>query len=97
MRDGDQPSAPSAWLIRPRRHGGRHDYNIAHGVAGRGWDSVPDLRTLSGRRDVQKLLRSADADSQDKTIDGQARQMWRLLRIQVGDLVVMPGKRNSGD
>ena len=96
MRDGNQPSAPSAWLIRPRRHGGRHDYNIEHGVAGRGWDSVPDLRNLSSPRDVRNHLRSADADSQDKTIDGWARQMWRLLSIRVDDLVVMPGKRNSG-
>ncbi len=96
MRDGNQPGTPSAWLIRPRRHGGRHDYNIEHGVAGRGWESVPDLRTLSGLRDVQNHLRSADTDSQGKTIDAWARQMWRLLSVQVDDLVVMPGKRNSG-
>ena len=91
--DAEQPDTPTAWLIRAGKGGENYEYNIKHGRAGLGWTSVPDLRSLSGRHDVEEALRTGYPNEEDGTISSWARQMWSLLRVRVNDLVVMPNKR----
>ena len=52
-----QADTVTAWLIRAGQGGEHYDYNLEHGLAGLGWRS-PDLRSVSGRHEVEGFLRS---------------------------------------
>ena len=95
-KKGEQVLAdtPTAWLIRAGRGGEHYDYNLEHGLAGLGWRS-PDLRSLSGRQELEGFLRSDYPDAKAKTISTWASQMLRLLNVRVGDLVVTNGKNRE--
>ena len=88
------PLPPSAaWLIRAGREGEREGYNLEHGLASMGWGSLPDLRGVSSRHDVEAMIRQALPDRPDGAVRNYARQLWSLCSgVQVGDLVVLPLK-----
>ena len=95
-----QQSPPVAWLIRAGAGGEVSDYNIEHGLARVGYTNygrLPDLRSLSSYDDLVEVMRSASSDTPDgalakpKTIDEQARQLWKFgTEVHEGHLVVMP-------
>ena len=90
----EQADAATAWLIRAGQGREHYDYNLEHGLAGLGWRS-PDLRSVSGREEVEGFLRSDYPDEKAKTISTWASQMLRLLNVRVGDLVVTNGRNRE--
>ena len=90
----EQADAVTAWLIRAGQGREHYDYNLEHGLAGLGW-RTPDLRSVSGREEVEGFLRSDYPDEKAKTISTWASQMLRLLNVRVGDLVVTNGSNRE--
>lgn len=96
MVDQSEPGSATAWLIRAGKSGEREDFNIEHGLASLGWADVPDLRTISSRDELERIIRGGMPGARDKSILTQANQLWTLRsRVRVGDLVVLPLKTTS--
>ncbi|WP_419862444.1 restriction endonuclease [Candidatus Poriferisodalis sp.] len=92
--DGTELS--TAWLIRAGKSGEREDFNLEHGLASMGWGHIPDLRELSGRDELKRMMQSAAPNAREKSISTWANQLWTLFdRVRVGDLVVLPRKATS--
>ncbi len=90
----EQADTVTAWLIRAGQRREHYDYNLEHGLAGLGW-RTPDLRSVSGRQEVEGFLRSDYPDEKAKTISTWASQMLRLLNVRVGDLVATNGSNRE--
>ncbi len=96
MVNPTETASATAWLIRAGKSGEREDFNIEHGLASLGWADVPDLRTISSRDELERIIRDGMPGARDKSILTQANQLWTLRsRVRVGDLVVLPLKTTS--
>ncbi|MDE0134030.1 MAG: restriction endonuclease [Acidimicrobiaceae bacterium] len=61
-----------------------------------GWAQLPDLRQLSGRDELERLIKTALPHARERSISTWANQLWTLVdRVRVGDLVVLPRKSTS--
>ena len=95
MVDREESTTP-AWLIRAGRHGEREDFNLENGMAGVGWDDLPDLAGVSSREELAEMIREALPGSSNATIAAHVRQLWTVrTRVHPGHLVVLPRKRTS--
>ena len=91
--DGQQTDTPNAWLIRGGRNREREDFALEHGVAGMGWNQVPDLTGVSSLDETKEILRSVwpEANTNKRRASIYAGHLWTLrARVRTGDLVVMP-------
>ena len=95
MAEDDANGLPTAWLFRAGGSGEREDFNLERGLASCGWGNVSDLRGYRSRSDIEQVLRDSDPNATHMRIVMRASQLWRLReQVQVGDLLVMPLKRN---
>jgi restriction system protein len=85
----------TAWVIRAGRHGEREQWCLESGVAGGGWEEVGDLSACSSREDVRALLDIALPGTKPGLRANHAAQLWGLLTIQPGDLIVLPLKSKT--
>lgn len=82
----------TTWVIRAGRHGEREQWCLTNGAAGGGWDEVGDLATCKSREDVRALV---DAAYPTATVGKRANwtgQLWGLLGVEAGDLIILPLK-----
>lgn len=92
MAGTNRADAPTAWLIRAGKHGEDEEFNLDNGLAGLGWNEIPDLREVESLGDLRQLIRVSKTYA-NKSIAIQANQLWRFKTdVQVGDLVVLPLK-----
>lgn len=90
----NEPKA--AWIVRSGRSGERDTFALEHGVAGGGFNEVPDLTGVSSRDQLSDIVRASYPDDSDGKIANFAGQLWALrTRIQVGDTIVLPLKTTS--
>ena len=90
----EEPSPPArAWVIRAGSSGEREKYNLEHGLASMHYGNPPDLRGLSGRDELERIMQQTDPDALPKSVQSGASQLWRLyFEVSTGDLVVLPLK-----
>ncbi|ETT25600.1 restriction endonuclease [Rhodococcus rhodochrous ATCC 21198] len=82
----------TAWVIRAGRHGEREQWCLENGTAGGGWDEVGDLSHCKSRADVRKLLDDAMPGTTSGLRANNAGQLWGLLHVMPGDIVILPRK-----
>ena len=93
MSDSSLDRPPKVWVIRAGRAGERYDFNLENGVASIHWPQLPDLRGVSSREEMARIVREALPDHPAGAIRVYAGQLWRLQAdVTVGDLVVQPHK-----
>ncbi len=86
----------AAWIVRAGRLGERDSFALEAGVAGGGFNEIPDLSGVDTREKMWEIVRAAYPDDTDGKISNFAGQLWALRsRIQAGDTVVLPLKTTS--
>lgn len=98
----EEPAPPArVWVIRAGKDGERIEFNLKRGLAGMGWDQLPDLRSFLSRADLEDAVRGAlrrerpdDSEaSVSRSASNHVGQLWRLREeIRAGDLVAQPHK-----
>lgn len=70
---------------------------IDEGFISLGWDEVPDLNDITGRREgFKQFLTELFPDAKIQSIAGQAGVLYRFRdEIQIGDIIVAPYKPDS--
>lgn len=87
----------AAWVVRGGRYGEREQSALSDGVAGVGFQEVPDMTPAAQRDDVRVLVEAAFGSSPRMRRANFAGQLWALRNaIGPGDLVVMPLKSEKG-
>ena len=82
----------TVWVIRAGKHGEREQWCLDQGAAGAGWDEVADLSACSSRADVRALVEAANPGESPGKLANHAGQLWGLLQIQQGDIIILPRK-----
>lgn len=82
----------TVWVIRAGKHGEREQWCLDNGAAGAGWDKVADLSSCTSRADVRALVEAANPGESPGKLANHAGQLWGLLQIQPGDIVILPRK-----
>ncbi|MGN7132506.1 restriction endonuclease [Rhodococcoides corynebacterioides] len=82
----------TAWVIRAGKHGEREQWCLEQGAAGGGWDEVGDLSNCKARADVRALLDAAMPGTTLGLRANHAGQLWGLLNVAPGDVVILPRK-----
>jgi len=86
----------TVWLVRAGRYGEVESLALEQGLSVIGWDELPDLAAIRSRDEVETLLRETYSDAGDGRIRNFTTQVWAFRgRIEVGDLVVLPLKKQS--
>lgn len=86
----------AVWLVRAGRHGEQEDFALEKGFAVVGWSDMGDVSDLRTRQDVLNELTRVRPNAKAKSLEVQANQLWTFVhRIQVGDLVVLPLKKQA--
>ena len=97
----ERPLPARVWVIRAGKDGERIEFNLERGLAGMGWDQLPDLRGFSTRTDLENAVHGAlrrerpddSGASIARSASNHVGQLWRLREdICVGDLIVQPHK-----
>ena len=84
------------WLTRAGRYGEREDYALENNVAVIGWQELPDLSTISSRKELADLLEENYPDKKSKTLSNWESQIWPFIQvIAKGDLIVLPLKHRA--
>lgn len=84
------------WLVRAGASGEDEPTAIARSVAIIGFQDVPDLMGAQTREAVKAEVDVGYPDDSEKARINYAGQLWAFVsRIQVGDLVVLPLKRQA--
>ena len=61
-----------------------------------GWEELPDLSGISSRKELEELVRSTYPDAGKRRVAHWVGQLWAFReRMQAGDLVVLPLKKQS--
>ncbi len=82
----------TAWVIRAGKHGEREQWCLTNGAAGGGWDEVGDLSGCQSRADVRKMVDAALPGTTAGLRANHAGQLWGLLHVQPGDIIILPLK-----
>lgn len=86
----------TVWMIRAGSHGEREGFVLENGIAGVGFEPVPDLTPATDREQVKTIVRQAYPDAGERRLANFAGQLWKLRSlVKPGDLVVLPLKRSS--
>ena len=84
------------WLVRAGRFGERETLALEQGLSVIGWDELPDLSAVASRQELEELVRTAYPDAGKGRVANWVGQLWAFReRIQVGDPVVLPLKKQS--
>jgi restriction system protein len=82
----------TTWVVRSGRQGERDQWCLANGVAGGGWHEWPDLTGTPTREAMRAIVDQVKPDAPPGARAGWASQLWALLHIEPGDVVIMPMK-----
>ena len=86
----------TVWVVRAGRHGENEIYAIDHAVVTIGWEGLGDLSDLNNRDALQALVDQTYPDQKRTTTQIWTGEVWALrMRMQLGDLVVLPLKTRS--
>lgn len=84
------------WLVRAGKSGQQEDVALDKGLAAIGWGELPDLSQIQSREDLEQLYRNVYPGDKSKTVTNRVSQIWAFRqRIQEGDLVALPLKKQS--
>jgi len=84
------------WLVRAGSRGERQDWALDKGQAVIGWNEMGDLSQFETRETLLDGLHKAYPEAQLKALYNYRGQLWAFAkRIKVGDLVVLPLKRQD--
>lgn len=82
----------TTWVVRSGRQGERDQWCLANGVAGGGWHEWGDLTDTPSKEAMRTIVDQVKPDAKPGARAGWASQLWALLHIAPGDLVIMPMK-----
>lgn len=82
----------TTWVIRSGRHGERDQWCLENGVAGGGWHEWPDVTGTVSREAMRAMTDQLKPDASAGARAQWASQLWGMLHITPGDLVIMPMK-----
>lgn len=82
-----------AWVVRTGRYGERDSWALENGLAGGGWEEVPDLTACTTRQEIAAVVESTFAGSPQGMISNYTAQLWAFRgRIHAGDFMALPLK-----
>jgi len=82
-----------AWIVRAGVLGERDEWALKNGLAGGGFDELPDLTNVTTRQQLAAIGLQRLAGEHPGKIANGVGQMWAMRRtIQPGDLIVLPLK-----
>ena len=83
----------TAWIVRAGRLGERDDWALEHGLAGGGWEEVPDLTPVTTRDNMATLVNIHYPGDSSMSNAVKKGQLWAMReRISPGDVIVLPMK-----
>lgn len=82
----------TAWAIRAGKYGEHEQWCLDEGRAGGAWNEVGDLSSCQTRDDVRAVLDQVMPEASEGLRNNNASQLWGLLQIQPGDLIILPLK-----
>jgi restriction system protein len=86
----------TVWLVRAGPYGERETLALEQGLSVIGWEEMGDLSGIDSRQDLEELVRTTYPDAGKGRVANWVGQLWAFReRIQVGDLVVLPLKKQS--
>jgi restriction system protein len=86
----------TVWLVRAGPYGERETLALEQGLSVIGWEEMPDLSGIDSRQDLEELVRTTYPDAGKRRVANWVGQLWAFRdRMQVGDLVVLPLKKQS--
>lgn len=86
----------TVWLVRAGRYGERETLALEQGLSVIGWEEIGDLSGVASRQDLEEIVRTTYPDAGKGRVANWVGQLWAFReRIQVGDLVVLPLKKQS--
>jgi len=86
----------TVWLVRAGSYGERETLALEQGLSVVGWEGLPDLSKVDTREALEELIRESYPDAGKGRVSNWTGQLWSFReRMQVGDLVVLPLKKQS--
>lgn len=82
----------TVWVIRAGRRGEHEQFFLSEGVAAAGWDQIADMSGCKSREDVRALVDAAYPSHSPGKRSNETGQLWGLLNVKPGDLVILPLK-----
>ena len=82
----------TVWVIRAGRQGEREQQCLEEGVAGGDWVELPSLAGCTSRDEVRALVDSAYAGESAGRRANWSGQLWGLLNVSPGDIIILPLK-----
>ena len=84
----------AVWVVRGGTGGELEEDFLTNGCVAIGYDLFDDLNNVLTKQDLKSLLQQARGESHAKSIPSWTGQIWDFKdSINIGDLVVMPGKQ----
>ncbi|WP_330329186.1 CBS domain-containing protein [Streptomyces sp. NBC_00536] len=84
-----------AWTVRGGKQGEREQAALDEGLVLAGWESLGDLSGCTSIEELGEQLQRTYPDEAPRTVRSWTHQLWRFLKMDTGDLVVMPRKFRS--
>jgi hypothetical protein len=92
-RQGVEPDAQRAWIVRAGRDGQQEPLALDESVALIGWSDLGELNATLSRDDLKKMIAQTWGEQSERSLAAQAGQIYRFIHdIELGDLVVLPLK-----
>lgn len=86
----------AVWLVRAGGAGEREDFALENNCVVIGWGNLPDLSAMRDKNALKEMLEGHYPDASAGKIRNWAGQIWSFcMRIDIGDLVVLPLKTRS--
>ena len=86
----------SMWLVRAGKHGENEQAALEHGLVTIGWNDLPDLSGCQERSAIAELYKQLNPDAPAGRVANEVGQVWAFRgRIETGDLVVLPLKKQA--
>jgi len=86
----------SVWLVRAGSYGERETLALEQSLSVVGWEEMPDLTPIRSQEALADLIRETYPDAGKGRVSNWTGQLWSFReRIQKGDLVVLPLKKQS--
>lgn len=85
----------TAWVLRAGKQGEDEQWCLETGAAGAAWNGVGDMSGCKSRDDVRALLEIALPGRPPGVQANNAGQLWGLLNIAPGDIVILPRKTSG--
>jgi restriction system protein len=86
----------SVWLVGAGSYGERETLALEQGLSVIGWEEMPDLTPIQSQDALADLIRETYPDAGKGRVSNWTGQLWSFReRIQTGDLVVLPLKKQS--